>query len=83
MIAASAFVKLSIDRYFATCHPERYEQQKRPYITCILIVIIWIYVAIIQVLRYTKVMPMDVMPILISAGSFLTIPVREIHEDEL
>ena len=74
MIAASVFTELTIDRVFATMFPEGYERQKKPYISFILILFIYTYVAIIETLRYLEIISMIFVPILAGMVSFLTLP---------
>jgi hypothetical protein len=76
MIPAFAYQGLAIDRIFATKDPEIYERQKKPYISCILILLNYTCVAIIESLRYSGSISMKSMPILISIGSLATIPVK-------
>jgi hypothetical protein len=75
IIIASAFAELTLDRYFATIDPEKYEQQKRPYLSIFLLLIVYIYVGVIQTLRYLGFISMLFMPIMLGVISVMTIPI--------
>lgn len=74
MLGASAYAELTVDRIFSTVNPESYERQQKPYISFILIVCMYVYIAIVETLRYRGIISMIVMPILVGAISLVTMP---------